>query len=82
MRSSKPPLQVFVELFWMDSMVGFDVGWKLFELRRFMKEKLVSKWQNLPFLGNPAKWYRYHSPEQGWYRYQSKWYRYHYFLQP
>ena len=43
----------------MDSMVGFDVGWKLFELRRFMEEKLVSKWQNLPFLGNPAKWYRY-----------------------
>ena len=27
MRSSKPPLQVFVELFWMDSMVGFVVGW-------------------------------------------------------
>ena len=27
MRSSKPPLQVFVELFWIDSMVGFDVGW-------------------------------------------------------
>ena len=27
MRSSKPPLQVFVELFWVDPMVGFDVGW-------------------------------------------------------
>ena len=27
MRSSKPPLQVFMELFWMDSMVGFAVGW-------------------------------------------------------
>ena len=27
MRSSKPPLQVFVELFWVDSMVGFDLGW-------------------------------------------------------
>ena len=26
-RSSKPPLQVFVELFWVDSMVVFDVGW-------------------------------------------------------
>ena len=59
MRSSKPQLQVFVELFWMDSMVGFDVGWKLFELRRFMEEKLVSKWQNLPFLSNPTKWYWY-----------------------
>ena len=25
MRSSKPPLQVFVELFWGDSMVGYKV---------------------------------------------------------
>ena len=29
------------------------------ELKRFKEEKLGSKWQNLPFLGNPAKWYRY-----------------------
>ena len=28
-----------------------------------MEEKLVSKWQNLPFLGNPAKWYQY--PNRG-----------------
>ena len=27
MRSSKPLLQVFVELFWMDSMLVFYVGW-------------------------------------------------------
>ena len=25
MRSSKPPLQVFVELFWVDSMVDYDI---------------------------------------------------------
>ena len=28
-----------------------------------MEEKLVSKWKNLPFMGNPAKWYQY--PKRG-----------------
>ena len=29
------------------------------ELRRFKEEKLVSKGQNLPFLGRVATWHRY-----------------------
>ena len=28
-------------------------------MKRFQEEKLGSKWQNLPFLGNSTKWYRY-----------------------
>ena len=30
-------------------------------MKRFKEENLVSNWQNLPFLGNSAKWYRYHN---------------------
>ena len=28
-------------------------------MKRFKEENLVSNWQNLPCLGNSAKWYRY-----------------------
>ena len=34
LRNSKPPLSVFVELFWRDSMVDFDVGWNGRGLRK------------------------------------------------
>ena len=29
------------------------------ELRRFKEEKLSERWQNLPFLGRVATWYRF-----------------------
>ena len=78
MRSSKPPLQVFVELFLVDSMVDFDVGWNrevLLEKCERKMAKYVVSGQN-PRIGtgtesgyrypwSEAKWYRYHQSGTG-----------------
>ena len=66
--SSKPPIQVFVELFWADSMLGFDVVWNI----EVVWKKSGVRGQKFAFLGNPAKWYRYPLTEPKWYRYLDK----------